>query len=162
VHRECEAVEKDLVRLLPRSQAERSLVATTGDEVGLIGDDWTRVDDSVDERGGAGGVGEDGRPIAEGQVGREHDALLFVAARDDLKEQVGVAVVESEIADFVEDQQSVLCVVTQAPLERARRVLRCELEQELRGPDRYEPDINAAYLEMAQHYGMAVIPTRSM
>src|SRR4029078_10800167 len=28
------------------------------------------------------------------------------------------------------------------------------------GPDRYEPDINATYLEMAQHYGVTVIPAR--
>jgi transposase len=30
----------------------------------------------------------------------------------------------------------------------------------VKGPDRYEPDINATYLEMAQHYGVAVFPAR--
>ena len=28
------------------------------------------------------------------------------------------------------------------------------------GPERYEPDINPTYLEMAQHYGLTVIPAR--
>ena len=35
-----------------------------------------------------------------------------------------------------------------------------QLRSAVRGPDRYEPDINATYLEMAQHYGVAVIPAR--
>jgi transposase len=32
---------------------------------------------------------------------------------------------------------------------------------ELIGPHRYEPDVNATYAEMAAHYGMAVIPARA-
>jgi transposase len=32
--------------------------------------------------------------------------------------------------------------------------------QRRRGPHRYEPDINPTYLEMARHYGVAVIPAR--
>ncbi|HYO97127.1 MAG TPA: IS21 family transposase [Polyangiaceae bacterium] len=35
-----------------------------------------------------------------------------------------------------------------------------QLRSAVRGPDRYEPDINATYLEMAQHYGVAVMPAR--
>jgi transposase len=35
-----------------------------------------------------------------------------------------------------------------------------QLRSAVRGPDRYEPDINATYLEMAQHYGTTVIPAR--
>lgn len=35
-----------------------------------------------------------------------------------------------------------------------------QLRSAVRGPDRYEPDINATYLEMAQHYGVVVIPAR--
>jgi len=37
-----------------------------------------------------------------------------------------------------------------------------QLRSAVRGPDRYEPDINATYLEMAQHYGITVIPARPM
>ncbi len=35
-----------------------------------------------------------------------------------------------------------------------------QLRSAVSGPDRYEPDINATYLEMAQHYQVAVIPAR--
>jgi len=35
-----------------------------------------------------------------------------------------------------------------------------QLRSAVRGPDRYEPDINPTYLEMAQHYGVTVIPAR--
>jgi len=35
-----------------------------------------------------------------------------------------------------------------------------QLRSAVKGPDRYEPDINATYLEMAQHYGVMVIPAR--
>ena len=35
-----------------------------------------------------------------------------------------------------------------------------QLRAAVTGPDRYDPDINPAYLEMAQHYGVAVIPAR--
>jgi transposase len=36
-----------------------------------------------------------------------------------------------------------------------------QLRSAVSGPDRYDPDINPAYLEMAQHYGVAVIPART-
>jgi transposase len=35
-----------------------------------------------------------------------------------------------------------------------------QLRSAVQGPDRYEPDINATYLEMAQHYGVVVLPAR--
>jgi transposase len=35
-----------------------------------------------------------------------------------------------------------------------------QLRSAVKGPDRYEPDINATYLEMAQHYAATVIPAR--
>jgi len=35
-----------------------------------------------------------------------------------------------------------------------------QLRSAVRGPDRYEPDINATYLDMAQHYGVSVVPAR--
>jgi transposase len=35
-----------------------------------------------------------------------------------------------------------------------------QLRSAVSGPDRYEPDINRTFLEMAQHYGVAVIPAR--
>lgn len=35
-----------------------------------------------------------------------------------------------------------------------------QLRSAVTGPDRYEPDINGTFLEMATHYGVAVIPAR--
>jgi len=35
-----------------------------------------------------------------------------------------------------------------------------QLRSAVKGPDRYEPDINSTYLEMAQHYGLTVITAR--
>jgi hypothetical protein len=85
-------------------------LAFDGDHVGV-------VDDAIDERGGAGSVGEDAGPVSEGEIGGEHGAFLLVAAADDLEEQVGVSVVEGEEADFVEDKQANFGVVLQPALE---------------------------------------------
>ena len=35
-----------------------------------------------------------------------------------------------------------------------------QLRSAVSKPDRYEPEINATYAEMAQHYGTAVVPAR--
>ncbi len=35
-----------------------------------------------------------------------------------------------------------------------------QLRSAITGPDRYDPEVNVAYLEMAQHYGIAVPPAR--
>ena len=61
-------------------------------------DDLGVVDEAVDEGDRAAGVGEDGRPVGEGQIGREHETLSFVPAADDLEEQVGGAGVVGEVA----------------------------------------------------------------
>ena len=36
-----------------------------------------------------------------------------------------------------------------------------QLRSAVSGPHRYDPDINPTYLEMAQHYGLAIIPARA-
>ena len=90
------------------------------------------VDEAVDEGGGAGCVGEDGGPLAEGQVGGDDDAPALVAAGDHLEEQVGVAVVIGEVADLVDDEQAgAVAVVAQPLVEGAGRLLGAEVEQEL-------------------------------
>ena len=65
------------------------------DDVGVEGD-------AVDDRGDQAGVGEDGSPFAEGQVGRDGDGGSFFAFGDDLEEQFGAAGVEVDVAEFVE------------------------------------------------------------
>src|SRR4051812_26413836 len=62
--------------------------------VGLDLDDLGAVDEAVDERDDAGGVREDLGPLRECLVRAEDDGLVgVVAPRDDLEEEIGVAVV---------------------------------------------------------------------
>src|SRR3989442_6887901 len=89
----------------------------------LDGEDLGVMDDAIDERGGRGGVGEDRRPLAERQVGGEHEALAFVAAADDLKEEVGGPRVLGQVADLVDDEDGALAVVVQPPGQAAGRHL---------------------------------------
>ena len=60
------------------------------------------VNDAVDQGGRAAGVGEDRRPVLEGEVRGEDEALLCVPPADDLEEPIGVAVVEGEVAQLIE------------------------------------------------------------
>src|SRR5262245_11443778 len=91
------------------------------------------MDDAVDQSRGAGGIREDAGPVLEGEIGGEHEALLFIPSTDDLKEQVGVSLVEGEIAYLVEDQEADLRVALEAVLEGASGFLSGEVEQELSG-----------------------------
>ena len=59
------------------------------------GNDFGVVGEAIDERDGAGRVRKDRIPLLEHQIGCQHDRFLFVAAADDLKQEVGrVGVVE--------------------------------------------------------------------
>ncbi len=62
--------------------------------VGLDVDDLGTVNEPVDERDDAGGVGKDLAPASESLVGAEQERLLrFVATCDDLEQEIGVAAV---------------------------------------------------------------------
>ncbi len=65
-------------------------------------DDVCVEGDSVDDRGDEAGVGEDGSPLAEGQVGPDPDGGFFVSFGDDLEEQFGAAGVDVDVAEFVD------------------------------------------------------------
>ena len=67
------------------------------------------------------------------KIGGENGALLLVSAADDLKQQIGVAVIEGEKADFIEDEQTDFGVVLEPTIERSRGFLGAEVEQQLRG-----------------------------
>ncbi len=57
-------------------------------------------------RGHDGVAGEDVAPVAEGFVGGDDGGgLFFVALANDLEEQRGLVVIESEIADLVDNEQ---------------------------------------------------------
>ena len=60
--------------------------------------------DSIDDRGDEAGVGEDGTPLAEREVGPDSDGGFFLPLGDDLEEQFGAAGVDVDVAEFVEQQ----------------------------------------------------------
>jgi hypothetical protein len=93
----------------------------------------TRPHQAVDERDGAAGIGEEGRPVGEGQVGRQHQTLAFIPSADDLKEEVGGAGIVGEIPELVQDQEAALAVVVEPTRETARRFLAAEVQEELGG-----------------------------
>ncbi len=89
------------------------------------------MDDPIDQFSGGGGIGEDAGPLAECQVRSQDKAFSFVAAADDLKEQIGVAAVVGQIADLVDDEQGSCAVVTQFGVETSCGILGAEIEKEL-------------------------------
>ncbi len=91
-------------------------------------DHFRPVSEAVDESDDAGGVGEHLTPFGKRLVRGEHDGFAsFVAARDDLEEQVGVAAVVGEIADLIDAEQRRHGVAPQAPSKRGRAILSGEV-----------------------------------
>ena len=73
----------------------------------LEGDGFGVVQESVEDGGGQGGVAiEDLRPVLEDAVGGDRDGATLVAMADDLEQQVGAGLVDGQISEFVEDQES--------------------------------------------------------
>ena len=71
----------------------RSLVGlfeTVG--LALDGEDFGMMNEPVDEGDDASGVREDLAPFGERPIGCYQGALLLIAARDELEQQIGMAV----------------------------------------------------------------------
>ena len=64
-------------------------------------DDLRVVDQAIDEGDGAARVGEDGRPVREGQVGGQHQTFPFIPSADDLEEEVGGAGIVGKVPELV-------------------------------------------------------------
>jgi site-specific DNA recombinase len=71
------------------------------------GDDFGVVDEPVDHGSGDDLVAEDFAPAAERLVGGDDQAGAFIAAGDELEEQVGCFGFEGDVADLVDHQQRV-------------------------------------------------------
>ena len=90
--------------------ARRSALALLLGELGLApaiapaleDEDLDVVGESVDEGDGARGIGEDGVPVLEGQVGSDEQGAVLVAAADELEEEVGGASVVGEVSELVD------------------------------------------------------------
>ena len=77
------------------------------------------VDEAVDHRGDDDVVAEDLTPAAEDLVAGDDEAGPFVAAGDQLEEQVGRFGLEWDVADLVDDQQWVAAQPGQFGLQSA-------------------------------------------
>jgi len=92
--------------------------------------------------------------IVDPQTGEIHEVELFVAVLGASNYTYAEVTRTQKLADFVGS--------TIRSFEYFRDVPEVVVPDQLRsavsGPDRYEPDINPTYLEMAQHYGVTVIP----
>jgi len=65
------------------------------------------VDDAVDHCGGDGLIAEDAAPAAEGQVRCQDQRGVFIATADELEEQVRGVLLERQVPDLVDDDQTV-------------------------------------------------------
>jgi hypothetical protein len=65
------------------------------EDVGIEGD-------PVHDGGDQAGVGEDGAPFAEREVGPDRDGGSFLPLGDDLEQQLGAAVVDLDVAQLVQ------------------------------------------------------------
>ena len=72
------------------------------------------VGQSVDQCDGARGVGKDGVPALERQVGSDQQGAVLVAAAGELEDQVGGACVVGEVSELIDDEQCRPRVVAQA------------------------------------------------
>lgn len=89
-------------------------------------DDFGVVDQAVDHGGCDDVVSEDFSPAAEGLVAGDDQAGSFVAAGDELEEQVRCFGFEGDVADFVDDQQGVAAEASELVLQSPVVVGCCE------------------------------------
>ena len=61
------------------------------------------VGEPVEERGGHLGIAEDGRPFAEGEVGRDEDRYPLVQLADQMEQELAAGLGEREVAKLIEE-----------------------------------------------------------
>jgi transposase len=93
--------------------------------------------------------------LIDAQTGEVRNVELFVAVLGASNYTYAEATLTQSLPDFVAS-----CIRTLEYFEAVPRVIvPDQLRSAVKGPDRYDPDINQTFLAFAQHYGMAVIPT---
>ncbi len=97
-------------------------------------------------------------PIYDARTGQVAlQAELFVAAMGASNFLYAEALVSQEPMDWVTAHVHAFEAIGGCPA-----IVVCDnLRSGVTRPHRYEPDVNATYSEMAAHYGLAIIPTRS-
>ena len=94
--------------------------------------------------------------IVDRETGEVVEVELFVAVLGASNYTYAEATRSQQKADFVASTIRALEYVEGVP----EIVVPDQLRSAVSGPDRYDPDLNPTYLELAQHYGFAVIPAR--
>lgn len=94
--------------------------------------------------------------IVDRTTGEVIDAELFVMVLGASSYTFACATATQSAADFIEATVQGFDYYGCVP----KILVPDQLRAAVTGPDRYDPDINPAYLEMAEHYGVAVIPAR--
>jgi transposase len=90
------------------------------------------------------------------ETGESREVELFVMVLGASSYTYAEATVTQRLADFVGSTIRGFEYFDGVP----EMLVPDQLRSAVKGPDRYEPDINATYLEMAQHYGVVVLPAR--
>ncbi|WP_437933848.1 hypothetical protein [Sorangium sp. So ce341] len=95
--------------------------------------------------------------IVDRTTGEVTEVELFVAVLGASNYTYAEATRSQKLADFVGSTVRMLEYFGGVP----EVIVPDQLRSAVSGPDRYEPDINPTYLEMARHYGVTVIPARA-
>jgi transposase len=94
--------------------------------------------------------------IVDPSTGEVSEVELFVAVLGASNFTYAEATRSQKLGDFVSSTVRAFEFFGCVP----QIVVPDQLRSAISGPHRYEPDINPTYLEMAQHYGVTVIPAR--
>jgi transposase len=94
--------------------------------------------------------------IVDATTGEVRDVELFVAVLGASNYTFAEATLTQQLPDFVASNIRTLEYFGAAP----EILVPDQLRSAIRGPDRYDPDINRTFLSFAQHYGLTVIPAR--
>jgi len=91
------------------------------------------VQETVDQRDNACGVGEHLAPFGEVAIGGDQGAPVLIPPRDQLEHQIGMAIGVGEVADLVDHQQVRAGVMAQAATQRGIAVECAEIAEQLAG-----------------------------
>jgi transposase len=94
--------------------------------------------------------------LLDSATGEAREVELFVMVLGASNYTYAEASYTQKLADFVHSTMRGFEFFGGAP----QIIVPDQLRSAVKGPDRYEPDINETYLEMAQHYGVSVVPAR--
>jgi transposase len=94
--------------------------------------------------------------IVDPETGSMQEVELFVLALGASQYTYAEASLSQKVPDFCASLMRGLEFFGGAP----QVLVPDQLRSAVRGPDRYDPDINRTLLEMSEHYGMTVLPAR--